>query len=364
MIEAGGIREYLRATWNSSPQSGIYVEAVHGLSDLGAVVTHVINGTSQEGFDAEWRVIDLVAIEGQLLNRCELFDETDLDAALARFEELRPQTRRLENTASQVWERFQASLAAEDRAAMAAMTAEDGVIDDRRRIVGAGIQRGRDVNVANMRASFEIGIENVTATVIATRGERLVLDRVRFSGRDQAPDPFHTEMLRVLEIDAEERIAAGIFFDPDEINAAFAELDARYLAGEGAAHAHAWSVIAGLYAGFNRRELPATTTNWIYADHRPLIRIEPNDLPAFIGTVLEQTPEISIYMETVHRLSDLGAVVTHTARGISHEDFDAEWRMIDIFTVDGDLISGCEMFDEADLEAALARFEELNESKG
>ena len=33
--------------------------------------------------------------------------------------------------------------------------------------------------------------------------------------------------------------------------------------------------------------------------------------------------------------------------------------MIDLFTVDGDLISRCEMFDESDLDAALARFGEL-----
>ena len=34
--------------------------------------------------------------------------------------------------------------------------------------------------------------------------------------------------------------------------------------------------------------------------------------------------------------------------------------MIDLLTVEGDLINRCEMFDEADLDAALARFEELN----
>ncbi len=66
----------------------IYIEAVHRLSDLGAVVTHAAHGTSQEGFDAEWRVIDLVTVEGDLVNRCEMFDEADLDAALARFDEL------------------------------------------------------------------------------------------------------------------------------------------------------------------------------------------------------------------------------------------------------------------------------------
>ena len=66
-------------------------------------------------------------------------------------------------------------------------------------------------------------------------------------------------MLGIAEIDADERIVAAVLFDLDDIDAAFEELDARYLAGEAAAHAHTWSVIARAYAAFNRHELPATT---------------------------------------------------------------------------------------------------------
>ncbi len=33
-------------------------------------------------------MINLVTVEGDLFNRCEMFDEADLDAALARFDEL------------------------------------------------------------------------------------------------------------------------------------------------------------------------------------------------------------------------------------------------------------------------------------
>ncbi len=66
-------------------------------------------------------------------------------------------------------------------------------------------------------------------------------------------------MLGIVEIDADNRIAAIVTFDLDDIDAAFEELDARYLAGEAAAHAHTWSVIARAYAAFNRHELPATT---------------------------------------------------------------------------------------------------------
>ena len=61
---------------------------MHRLSSLGAVFTHTESGTSQEGFDAEWREIDLLTIEGDAINRCEIFDEADIDAALMRFDEL------------------------------------------------------------------------------------------------------------------------------------------------------------------------------------------------------------------------------------------------------------------------------------
>ena len=98
--------------------------------------------------------------------------------------------------------------------------------------------------IADMRAVADVGVTNVTSTVIATRGERLVLIVSRFSGRGAMPEAFDTDVLGIVEIDADERIAAVVTFDPDDIDAAFAELDARYLAGEAAAHAHTWSVIA------------------------------------------------------------------------------------------------------------------------
>ena len=64
---------------------------------------------------------------------------------------------------------------------------------------------------------------------------------------------------------------ARVAFDLDDIDAAFEELEARYLAGEAAAHAHAWSVIARTYAAFNRHEFPSTTPDSVYIDHRPLV---------------------------------------------------------------------------------------------
>ncbi len=122
----------------------------------------------------------------------------------------------------------------------------------------------------------------MTSVVIAIRGERLVLTRV--SGR--APGPrtrgLQRDVLSVVEIDADERIVAIVVFDLDDFDAAIAELDARYLAGEAAAHARTWSVICGTYAAVGRREFPAITPDCVNIDHRRATAFGPGELSATI----------------------------------------------------------------------------------
>ncbi len=149
------------------------------------------HGTSREGFDAEWRMIVLSDGRRRLFSRCEIFDEADLDAALARFDELQPQARRLENAASQVDERFQTYFAARDWDAMAEMLADD--IFAGRSSSGGECRdptRPRCRDRGYVEPVADLGVTNVTSTVIATRGERLALCRARFSGRDQQPEAF------------------------------------------------------------------------------------------------------------------------------------------------------------------------------
>lgn len=44
--------------------------------------------TSQEGFDAELRLTYVIVVEGNLLSHVEVFEESDLEVALARFDQL------------------------------------------------------------------------------------------------------------------------------------------------------------------------------------------------------------------------------------------------------------------------------------
>jgi hypothetical protein len=353
--DASDLAANIRATWELMDVSTFIAESVHRLSELGAVVTQTLKGTSKEGLDVDYRMIDIFTVEHDLLSRCEVFDEADLDAALARFDELHPQAPRLENAASQLVERFRTYFAARNWAAVAENSAHEIFTDDRRSVVGSGILRGRDIDVANIRAIADLGATDLTSTVIATRGERLVLTRIRLSGRDQRPEAFHSEMLGIVEIDADNRVAARFLFDLDDIDAAFEELDTRYLAGEAAAHADTWSVIARINAAFNRRELPEA--DWVTIDHRPLPLIEADSQAAL--QVWEVTPDFDIHSETVHRLGGFGAVATYQANGASPEGFGGEWRIILLLIVEGDRIDRCEVFDESDLDVALARFDEL-----
>ncbi len=87
------------------------------------------------------------------------------------------------------------------------------------------------------------------------------------SGEDEQPGGFRIEMLNIVETTAEKRILARVAFDPDDFDAAFAELDARYLAGEAAAHAQTWAVVTRAYAALNTRKLPATKTR--LGEYRP-----------------------------------------------------------------------------------------------
>lgn len=361
-IAPGQLFPYVRTSWELSPDIINYIKTVHRLNDFGAVVTRVATGTSQEGFLAEWRVITLATFDGDLLSRVELFDETDLDAAVARFEELNRSTPTLTNTATRAADRFCECFGTRDWGGMADTLAESVRTDDNRPLVGVGRRRGPQLNVADWQAVAEVGTQNLASTVIAVRGQHLALSRFRTSGRDQRPEAFHTEILAVIETEPEGRIEACVMFDRDDLDAAFAELDARYLAGEAARYAEVWSGIAGAYASYNRCDIPSVT-NWMTVDHRVRETFAGEDLTAYIRSAWDVTPNNKMYVECVHRLSDRGAVITHTAYGNSPDGFYAEWRMIALLMMNGrDGTNRCDLFEEADLDNAIAKFDELSDS--
>ena len=113
-------------------------------------------------------MIQLLTVEGDQINRSELFDEAYLHAALARFQELQPQASRLENAAIRVAERLFCDFAAGEWDSIREILANDFSQDDRRQVVGAGVRRGRDDEIADLRAIADLWSGNATRTYIAT----------------------------------------------------------------------------------------------------------------------------------------------------------------------------------------------------
>ncbi|SOX54901.1 regulator [Mycobacterium ahvazicum] len=360
MLAPGDLMEFLHAAMVDTKQSIVYVEAIHRLTGRGAVVTHVAQSTTPDGFYAEWRMADVFMVEGDLINRYEFFEETDLDAALARFEELQAPTRQLENEATRVAKRFPVYMTTRDWEGMADILAADVSIEDRRPGANAGIRRGRRNSIDDMRAAVEVGFRHITSKVVATRGNDLALMLVHASGSEpQDPDAFQLDIYHVVEIDSERRTKAVAVFDVDAVEAAFDELDSRYLAGEAAAHPHTWSAITDAYGALNRGDIPPTTADFADIDHRSGATMAPGDLIDYLHVAFDETENNSLRIVAVYRLTDHGAVVTHVANGTTPEGLDVEWRVTNVIIIDGNLLNRVEMFDESDLDAALARFDEL-----
>ena len=144
----------------------------------------------------------------------------------------------------------------------------------------------------------------------------LALTRVRVSGRD--PEAIENDALTIIEIDAKERIAAVVVFDLDDFEAAIPELDARYLAGEAAAlRRHVVGHRTGLRHLQPARRDPATTPDWVNIDHRRAVAFAPGELIDYVHAAWELGQDVSIYVEAVHRLNSLGAVITHATRATS-----------------------------------------------
>lgn len=357
---AGDMTAYLSAAWADSPDTRIYVDAVHRLTETGAVVTHAAEGMSNTGFEAQWRDVNMLTLEGDLITRSELFDADDLDTAIERLDELNRGRRLLRSETSRWAERFRQSFSVRDWQAIGAMLADGFTLDDRRRTVNAGIQHGRDAEIRDLQAAADVGFDDLVWVEIATRGDHLTLLRVEWFDSRHPGETFRAEWLGIAESDADGRLSTLVMFDLDDFDAAIAELDARYQAGEAAPFARTFSVVAQGFSALCRREVPPTTAHFVDVDHRSGAGITSGDLKAYLAVALQDTKDNHLYVEAVHRLSEVGAVITHVAKGFSSEGLGLEWRIVDVLTVEGNLLDRCEMFDEDDVDAALARLDELS----
>ena len=274
----GDMISYIRAAWDVAPDVNIHIEGVHRLSNRGAVVTHAASGSSQSGFDAEWREIALLMVKGDAVNHCEIFDETDLDIALARFDEINRPAPAVENASTRAWARLTEAFNRRDVNGFIALTTADGRLDDRRKGLHSVLDGPARQNNFHQLLELTPSPWRMEVEPIAIRGSRLSLIRGCLRDYADTDSPITLELLTVMEVSDGGLMHDTVNFDPDDIDAAFAELDARYLDGEAAAHAQTWSAVIRNAAAFNQREPLTTTPDWVNIDHRRATAFEPGDM--------------------------------------------------------------------------------------
>jgi len=187
---------------------------------------------SSDGFELS----NLALIETDPDGRVRLVTIFDLDAIDTAVEEMetrhlaimredaRANNLDLANAVTGLLDPQAAAFAARDWDWLRDRLAVDIAVEDRRTTVNAGPAAGRESVIALFRGFADVGFETLEQEPIATRGDRLALLRRVY----RSAAGFELAMLAVAEANVQGLAAGLVLFDPDELDAALAELDARF----------------------------------------------------------------------------------------------------------------------------------------
>ena len=215
--------------WDLAPDQRIeFGSSWLGFDRHGVVATLRRAGTLTDGgaFESEYVWLSL-ARDGRVTH-LELFEVEQLGAALARFDELRPDPLRIpENAATRALDRAAPLMANADLDGLRAIAADDFCFEDRTRraMLRGGVEEwmhGYHFLRTEMRARID-------RRLVATAGDRLALTHLAWQ---EAPgeSSFLIERLHLIEVDAAGKQRAVVLFDGDDRAAAHTELFERYVA--------------------------------------------------------------------------------------------------------------------------------------
>jgi ketosteroid isomerase-like protein len=308
-----------------------------------------------------------------LFEHLELFDKDDEAAALVRFDELvgaddaGAARQPFANAATLLNERLVSAWMARDWDSIEALHLPTVEIDDHRPVVGMESVAG--TYMPNMRFLFDVPNSVMTITPIATRGERLALSRGVFAGdADVGGGPLAIDYLTLDEVDADGLSMSVVLFDSEDLDAAYAELDARYAAGEGAVLESESMAFLKVITAFNDRDWDTvialtSTTGSGPTDHRLLgwgttLKEEGAWLRAQ-QALLELSPDARYRIDHI-RISGHTLLVHMTQHG-AHEGGAFETPLVGIFQ-GGATNALSDVYAPEQIDEAFARFEELSAS--
>jgi ketosteroid isomerase-like protein len=321
-----------------------------------------LQGTLVDGgdFESEMHIVVTVDDTGRI-ERFEPFDVDDFDRARRRYEELAALATSLSprNVAARLSDRIHAALVARDWEQARSMLAVEFVYDDRQ--PRALLHGGADMWIA--AAETLPTSTRIESELLATLGERVAMERVCIAvGAVDASAEL--EVIRVLELTAEERLRAAIYFDAEERPAAFAEAIERFSAGEGACESVA--LFAAATSNASRNDFDAVREllhdDFTFVDRRRLPFMPgstPDDAVNWWRAARQLAPDFVVEPVRFDVFDDDGAVFVTRGRGTTSDGARLENLVAWVMVVDGGRLRRFEWFDIEDADEALARFEEL-----
>jgi hypothetical protein len=252
---------------------------------------------------------------------------------------------------------------ADDWPALRALTSADFVWEDRsRRALLTGDVERWIQSTMHVRRSWGAP---PTRELIGTVGDWIALERLVFTG---GPDTGAVEIAFILltEINADGKLRASLMFDGDACREAFAEAEARFVAGEAAAIG-GQAPIAALEGAFLQHDhwesvRGCLAAELVLVDHRvlglgPLRR---DELVEAWRAQRELAPDLQPGTRRILTWNCHGRVEMQTVVGTMPEGGGPfEKVFARVMVTAGDCIQHYELFDGGDADRALARFEEL-----
>lgn len=329
-------------------------------------------GTRDGGaFENPFLMVGEFGADGRIL-RADFYDVHHVGRAKKRFQEIEAAAplpvspaSAFANAASRAADEIRAHCVAADWDAYAQSFPAHFRLSDRRRNVQ--LELGRDEMIAFSRSLAEHATTAVIDTeTLATRGERLALQRWRIEIAGNEAGPSEISHLDLMELDERGLLRAVVRWDDDAIEAAWAELDARFEAGEGAAHSYVLDTQGAPNAAIQSRDWDALAARcapgFRMRDHRLLgWGTMVNDAATFarvIRSAVELAPDARYrddHLRICARGTLLGSALCGTREGGAFENPFLRVTEVD---AQGRILSH-DLYDTSDFERALARFEEV-----
>jgi hypothetical protein len=361
----------IRALHELTADATFLVHDILGLESGVLLLRTLIAGTDRaSGGRFELPALNLVAFdEDGRIARYENFDVGGEAEALARFDAMagtdraQPIEERFANVAARAMRTFERSWCARDWDAVRATYHPAHRMDDRRRLMRMAV--AGDEFFANERMLFDETASSWNGDLLATRGDALALFRVRFTATVPGSGPMEVEALDLVEVDAAGLRTALIVFDPDDLDAAYAELDARWYAGEARGHPHVAAYQAAFVRDIATREWDALAAlhapTLVARDHRLVGWDVLHGSAAFVGALramVDLAPDAAGRADHI-RISAralLGAVVWVGTR--DGGAFESPFLWVAELDAEG-VAQHLDLYDPHHLDAAQARFDAI-----